>query len=84
MPVLWAGKKLDAEEELSLRRVVALLRRIEEANRNEEERENARNDRMNLERFLPEDDLKWTPDQLEFGAHNGPSFYIGEVAVAET
>jgi hypothetical protein len=78
MPVFWAGKRLDADEELSLRRVVALLRRIEGAGRTEDERRSAGEDRTNLERFLPENAHKWTPDELEFGAHNGPWFEIGE------
>lgn len=83
MPVFWPGKKLEAGEELRLRRVLALLQRIENDGRAEEERRNASGDRRNLERFLPEDEHKWTPDELEFGAHNGPWFEIGEVKVDE-
>jgi hypothetical protein len=61
MPVFWAGKPLDDEEELALRRVASLCQRCGDV-------ETA----ANLERFLPENDHKWTPDQLEFGAHHGP------------
>jgi hypothetical protein len=81
MPVLWAGKRLDDEEELQLRRVVALLRRIEDNGCGPQEREGAAADRLNLERFLPENEHRWTPDQLEFGAHHGPCFEIGESTV---
>lgn len=81
MPVFWAGKKLDADEERRLRRVVTLLRRIEDNGRAERERRNAAEDRLNLQRFLPENDHTWTPDELEFGAHHGPYFELGDVAV---
>jgi hypothetical protein len=78
MPVLWAGKALDEDEELRLRRVVALLRRIEEIGRTDAEGETAREDRANLERFLPENLHRWTPDELELGAHNGPGLVIDD------
>jgi hypothetical protein len=78
MPVLWAGKALDVEEELRLRRVVALLRRIEEGGATNGSVA-VREDRVNLERFLPENLHRWTPDELEFGAHNGPWFLIDDV-----
>jgi hypothetical protein len=81
MPILWAGKRLAENEELRLRRVVALLRRIEDNGCTVQERESAAADRLNLERFLPENEHKWTPDELEFGAHHGPSFGIGESTV---
>jgi hypothetical protein len=81
MTVLWAGKRLDDDEELRLRRVVALLRRIEDNGRPAHEREGAAADRLNLERFLPEYEHRWTPDQLEFGAHHGSSFQIDESVV---
>jgi hypothetical protein len=83
MAVLWPGKQLDAGEEVRLRRVVALLQRVENNGRAEAERKNAARDRQNLERFLPEDEDKWTPDELEFGAHNGPWFEIGDVKIEE-
>jgi hypothetical protein len=83
MPVLWAGKVLDADEELRLRRVVALLRRIEESGQTDAGQANAREDRMILERFLPENVHRWTPDELEFGAHNGPGFLIDDVAAGQ-
>lgn len=81
MAVFWAGKELNRDEELSLRRVVALLRRIEEDGTTEDERSGARDDRVHLELFLPENVRKWTPDELEFGAHAGPWFEIGEATV---
>jgi hypothetical protein len=59
--VFWAGKELSTEEETALRRVVAALRR------------NGREgDAECMERFLPENLHKWTPDELEAGAHHGP------------
>lgn len=82
MPMFWAGKGLDVDEELRLRRVVALLRRIEEGEQADAERATARDDRVSLERFLPENLHRWTPDELEFGAHNGPGFFIDDI-VAE-
>ena len=59
--VLWAGKRLSADEELRTRRLAALLRRAGDTAAAE-----------TLERFLPENDHRWTPDQLELGAHAGP------------
>jgi hypothetical protein len=44
---------------------------------------NAREDRVNLERFLPENLYRWTPDELEFGAHNGPWFLIDDVTAEQ-
>jgi hypothetical protein len=82
MPVLWAGKALDAEEELGLRRVVGLLRRVEESGATNGSG-NAREDRVHLERFLPENLHRWTPDELEFGAHNGPWFLIDDVTAEQ-
>jgi hypothetical protein len=64
--VLWAGKNLTEAEELQLRRAVALLRRMEEREGSLAE------SRMELERFLPENDHRWTPNELESGAHLGP------------
>ena len=59
--MLWAGKKLSADEELRTRRLVALLRRIGDDEVAE-----------TFERFLPENDHRWTPDELEVGAQAGP------------
>ena len=59
--VLWAGKRLSADEELRTRRLVALLQRAGDTETAE-----------TFERFLPENDHRWTPDQLELGAHAGP------------
>jgi hypothetical protein len=59
--VFWAGKNLSAEEERSLRDLVALLRRT-----------GTREMAENFERFLPENADRWTPDELEMGAHVGP------------
>jgi hypothetical protein len=59
--MLWAGKSLSAEEELRTRRLVALLRRVGDDEVAE-----------TFERFLPENEQGWTPDQLEAGAHAGP------------
>jgi hypothetical protein len=59
--MLWAGKKLSADEELRTRRLVALLRRIGDDKVAE-----------TFERFLPENDHRWTPDELEAGAQAGP------------
>jgi hypothetical protein len=52
--MLWAGKRLSADEELRTRRLVALLRRAGDMETAE-----------TFERFLPENDHRWTPDQLE-------------------
>jgi hypothetical protein len=59
--MLWAGKPLADEEAEATRRLVALLRRVGED-------EGA----ANLARFLPESEHRWTPDELELGAHVGP------------
>lgn len=59
--VLWAGKRLTPQEEAATRRVVHMLARTgkpEAAAR--------------FERFLPEHGDRWTPDELELGAHAGP------------
>jgi hypothetical protein len=68
--MLWAGKRLSDQEELRTRRLVAKLRR---------------NDKDELadsyERFLPEHDDRWTPDELELGAHVGPWLSLGGVEV---
>jgi hypothetical protein len=70
--VVWAGKQLAADEELQLRRTVALLRRIEEHGGTEEERALSAEGRMNIERFLPENEHRWTPNELETGVYLGP------------
>jgi hypothetical protein len=70
--VVWAGKQLAPDEELQLRRTVALLRRIEERGGTEEERAFSAEARMNIERFLPENDHHWTPNELETGTYLGP------------
>ena len=59
--MLWAGKQLSEDEELRTRRLVALLHRVGDDDVAE-----------TFERFLPENDHRWTPDQLETGAHAGP------------
>jgi hypothetical protein len=82
MPIFWAGKQLDPDEELRLRRAVALLRRIEDNRGSKAEDNTAQADRKHLELFLPENAHRWTPDELEFGAHNGPWFEIGEATVS--
>jgi hypothetical protein len=58
---LWAGKRLSDEEELRTRRLVARLRRMGKGELAD-----------HYERFLPEHDERWTPDELELGAHVGP------------
>jgi hypothetical protein len=81
MPIYWAGKSLTSEEELSLRRTVALLRRLEEAGATDGENDAVHDDRRHLELFLPENIHKWSPDELELAAHQGPWFEVGEAAV---
>lgn len=68
--MLWAGKRLSDEEELRTRRLVAKLRR------------NGKHELADgYERFLPENDERWTPDELELGAHVGPWMSIGGVEI---
>jgi hypothetical protein len=68
--MLWAGKRLSDEEELRTRRLVAKLRRA------------GKHDVADgFERFLPENDERWTPDQLELGAHVGPWMTLGDVEI---
>jgi hypothetical protein len=68
--MLWAGKRLSDEEELRTRRLVAKLRR------------NGKDDLADAyERFLPEHDERWTPDELELGAHVGPWLALGGVGI---
>ena len=68
--MLWAGKRLSDEEELRTRRLVAKLRR------------NGKHDLADsYERFLPEHDERWTPDELELGAHVGQWVSIGGVEI---
>jgi hypothetical protein len=69
--ILWAGKRLTNDEELRTRRLVAFLRRA-----GDEETADA------FERFLPEHDHRWTPDELELGAHVGPWVELGDTDVA--
>jgi hypothetical protein len=64
--VLWAGKHLTDDEELRVRRVMALLERTGHDQGAEE-----------LAAFLPEAMDEWTPDQLEAGAHQGPWLSFG-------
>ena len=66
--MLWAGKKLSEDEELRTRRLVALLGRVGDADV-----------AATFERFLPENDHRWTPDQLEVGAQAGPWMSLDEV-----
>jgi hypothetical protein len=68
--MLWAGKRLSDDEELRTRRLVALLRRTGK----EETAES-------FERFLPEHADRWTPDELELGAHVGPWLGFGRVEI---
>jgi hypothetical protein len=68
--MLWAGKHLSEDEELRTRRLVAMLRRLGD---------DASADI--LDRFLPEHDHGWTPDELELGAHVGPWMELGDVDV---
>jgi hypothetical protein len=64
--VLWAGKRLTSDEEEATRRLVAMLQR------------NGRYDTAaRFERFLPEHEGSWTPDELELGAHAGPWLSVG-------
>jgi hypothetical protein len=51
---------------------VALLRRLEEHGSTAEDREVSSEARMDLERFLPENDHRWTPNELETGVYLGP------------
>jgi hypothetical protein len=66
MWVFWAGKRLNDDEELRLRRVIALLQRTGDE-------ETA----ITLERFLPENDHRWTPNELETGTYMGPWMSFG-------
>ena len=66
MQVFWAGRPLDNNEELELRRLIALVRRTGDPETAE-----------SLERFLPENDHRWTPNELEMGAHVGPWMLFG-------
>jgi hypothetical protein len=68
--MLWAGKQLSDGEELRTRRLVAMLRRV-----GDDEIADT------FERFLPENDHRWTPDELELGAHVGPWMDFGDVEV---
>jgi len=67
---LWPGKRLELAEEAWLRNRVASLQRAEDARA--DGWEGSRKERLSLERYLPEHDASWTPDQLEGGAHIGP------------
>jgi hypothetical protein len=68
--MLWAGKRLSDAEELRTRRLVATLRRT------------AKDELADhFERFLPENAERWTPDELETGAHFGPWLSLGDVVV---
>lgn len=66
--ILWAGKQLTDDEELRTRRLVAFLRRAGDPETAD-----------TFERFLPENDHRWTPDELEQGAHVGPWMELGDV-----
>ena len=63
--VLWAGKHLSAAEERTARDAAALMRRL------------GSDTADHLERFLPEQAHRWTPDELELGAHVGPWMGFG-------
>lgn len=66
--VLWAGKHLTADEERAARDAAALMRRL------------GSDTADHLERFLPEQAHRWTPDELELGAHVGPWMDFGAEA----
>ncbi len=68
--MLWAGKHLDPAEDEWLRGRIGSLRRAENAHA--DGWQDARRERLSLERYLPENADHWTPDQLERGAHIGP------------
>jgi hypothetical protein len=68
--MFWPGKRLDLAEEAWLRNRIASLQRAEDARAGAWE--GAREERLSLERNLPENLDAWTPDQLEAGAHVGP------------
>ena len=68
--MLWAGKRLSDEEELRTRRLIVKLRRVGKHELAD-----------SYERFLPENDDRWTPDELELGAHVGPWLTLGDVEV---
>ena len=68
--MLWAGKRLSDAEELRTRRLVAMLRRTGKHELAD-----------SYDRFLPEHDDRWTPDELELGAHVGPWLSIGGVEI---
>jgi len=67
---LWPGKRLELAEEAWLRNRVASLQRAEDARA--DGWQGSRKERLSLERYLPEHEGRWTPDQLEGGAHIGP------------
>jgi hypothetical protein len=69
--ILWAGKQLTDDEELRTRRLIAMLRRV-----GDDETASV------IERFLPENHHRWTPDELETGAHTGPWMDI-DVSIEE-
>jgi hypothetical protein len=68
--IVWAGKQLTDDEELRTRRLVAFLRRAGDDETAE-----------TFDRFLPENAHRWTPDELELGAHVGPWVQFGDVDV---
>jgi hypothetical protein len=68
--MLWAGKHLTDDEELRTRRLVSMLRRVGDDDVAE-----------TFERFLPEHAERWTPDELELGAHVGPWVQMGAAEV---
>jgi hypothetical protein len=70
--VLWAGRPLTGEQEAEIRRLVALLERVDRPG-----------DAAGLARFLPENDARWTPDELERGAHLGPWLAVGASAARD-
>jgi hypothetical protein len=59
--MLWAGKRLTPEEEEATRWMIGFMHRTGDTAGAEQ-----------FERFLPENEDAWTPDQLEAGAHVGP------------
>jgi hypothetical protein len=69
--VLWAGKHLTGDEEAATRRLVHMLRRAGSTDLADR-----------FERFLPEHAHRWTPDELELGAHAGPWLRL-EAAVGD-
>lgn len=72
MTVIWAGKRLSVEEEARVRDTVAMFERLAAAGDPEGSWQ-----AESWRRFLPEEAHRWTPEELEFGAHVGPWISFG-------